>query len=176
MHMPLPATRKQSKATPSLQQSKFTAGGLSTCGDYTEPTPAPPHTPAAHPKGFRSTFGFNTNVWASLAATSSPHPAKDDPPPEPATGNVIKDATGKGLRLHGVASVFGPAEPMDHWQSQARPGIGIGLLECKNVGADHRVMFRWAAAAVQWLVLRCTVGWALLSCDVQAWLHEGLVS
>lgn len=71
------------------------------------------------PQGFRSAFGFNTNVWAARRG---------------ARNHALQ-------RLQGRASLFAPDQDMAAWTSASRPGIGVGLLDCKAVGGGHKVLF-----------------------------------
>ncbi|EFJ49709.1 hypothetical protein VOLCADRAFT_89700 [Volvox carteri f. nagariensis] len=78
-----------------------------------------------HPKGFRSAFGFNTNVWAARrkSATTAAAPVRH-------------------LRLQGVAALFDETQDMRVWTSIRRPGVGIGLINCNNIGSGHLQLFR----------------------------------
>ncbi|GIL74023.1 hypothetical protein Vretimale_5047 [Volvox reticuliferus] len=77
-------------------------------------------TYGVHPKGFRSTFGFNTNLWAVRS----------------------KAAARKHLKLKGVAALFEEVQDVRIWTSTSRPGIGIGLVNCTHIGAGHLQLFR----------------------------------
>ncbi|KAG2430582.1 hypothetical protein HXX76_010100 [Chlamydomonas incerta] len=75
----------------------------------------------AHPKGFRSAFGFNTNVWASRRRSA---------------------AFKQHMRLAGTAALFDEGQDMKIWTSVRRPGTAYGLINCTLIGAGHVHLFR----------------------------------
>ncbi|MEW5304387.1 MAG: hypothetical protein WDW36_006998 [Sanguina aurantia] len=82
-------------------------GPWASCGEWAY---------GAHPKGFRSSFGFNTNVWATL-----------EPLPM--------------MALEGNASLFEQDQDMKVWTAQRRPNVSTGHLPCSSIGAGHAVLF-----------------------------------
>eukprot|EP00798_Chlamydomonas_sp_ICE-L_P025661 gene25661-11326_t len=85
---------------------------------------------AAHPKGFRSSFGFNTNTWLtkkSLAKTS-----KTDP-----SGKVKYVDR---MPLQSQASLFSEDQDMKVWQSLANSETSIGYMKCDNIGHGHKAI------------------------------------
>ncbi|GFR47995.1 hypothetical protein Agub_g9819, partial [Astrephomene gubernaculifera] len=78
-------------------------------------------TYTTHPQGFRSAFGFNTNVWAARRGSQ---------------------AARQHMRLAGVAALFDEAQDMRVWTSQSRPGTAMGLINCSQVGSGHLQLFR----------------------------------
>ncbi len=105
-------------------------GAWCACGEWTR---------TVHPKGFRSSHGYNTNLWASLDAVDAGDQGKGG------------DAAAEGvLRLRGYAALFGREQPVAGpkatWTSQSRPNTGLGLLACDGIGAGHRLLHRCACA------------------------------
>lgn len=90
---------------------------------------------AAHPKGFRSAFGYNTNVWLSRRFERRPQ----DPI------NVTRGTaapTSATLFLPGPkASLFAPDQDMKVWTSMSRPGSASAGMKCNQIGSSHKVMF-----------------------------------
>ncbi|KAG2446579.1 hypothetical protein HYH02_008565 [Chlamydomonas schloesseri] len=76
-----------------------------------------------HPKGFRSAFGFNTNVWASRRRSA---------------------AFKRHMKLDGTAALFDEGQDMKVWTSLKRPGTAYGLINCTLIGAGHVHLFRCA--------------------------------
>jgi len=93
-----------------------------TCGEWAY---------AAHPKGFRSSFGFNTNVWVSRTFFRMDRP-------DTSSASMSRGV----MRLRGQASLFSPEQSMKEWTSLRSPGTATGALECKNLGVGHKVIFR----------------------------------
>lgn len=52
--------------------------------------------------------------------------------------------------------------PMQVWTSQSRPGIGIGLLDCKSIGAGHRVVFRCPCEEAEPATSECKRQWEVV--------------
>ncbi|GLC34958.1 hypothetical protein PLESTB_001183000 [Pleodorina starrii] len=77
-------------------------------------------TYGVHPKGFRSSFGFNTNLWATRGSA----------------------AAARHMRLSGAATLFDEAQDVRVWTSQRRPGTALGLINCTNIGSGHLQLFR----------------------------------
>ncbi|KXZ53120.1 hypothetical protein GPECTOR_7g1011 [Gonium pectorale] len=78
-------------------------------------------TYGTHPKGFRSAFGFNTNLWASRRAS---------------------EAAKRHMRLQGSATLFDEGQDMKVWTSLRRPGAALGLVNCTAIGSGHLQLFR----------------------------------
>ncbi|GAX82272.1 hypothetical protein CEUSTIGMA_g9701.t1 [Chlamydomonas eustigma] len=137
---PLPSTSEGYKCTAIPEElKKFPV--WAHCGEWAY---------AAHPKGFRSSFGFNTNIWlsrkymrvsndllipagvfvAASAKRSSVHNR---------TAGVAASGT---LVVAGQASLFAQDQDMKMWTSLSNPGQSIGFMECKGLGPSHQVMFR----------------------------------
>ncbi|KAG2485238.1 hypothetical protein HYH03_016024 [Edaphochlamys debaryana] len=77
-------------------------------------------TYATHPKGLRSAFGFNTNLWA------------------------LRERAGarRHMVLQGSAALFEEAQDMKVWTSLRRNNTGFGLTDCGGVGLGHKQLFR----------------------------------
>ena len=89
---------------------------------------------AAHPKGFRSAFGYNTNIWLSRRFERRASPVNS-------TRGSFAATTGKLFLSGPKASLFAPDQDMKVWASQLRPGAASGGMKCEQIGSSHKVIF-----------------------------------